>query len=325
MLYFCIMLQNNTSDKCLISFIVTFHNMTEELVRECIDSILNLSLRKEEREILVVDDGSDKCLLDSLSDIADNIIYIRKASEGIASARNFGMRIATGKYIQFVDGEDKLLSEAYEHCVDIARYNSPDIVIFNTGSDGSGRNDYEGEEPTEGTEYLKRNNLTTSPWGYLFAERLLAGLKFDTTIEGTEEEFTTLLFLCAEKIYSTSAEAYYDRKCEKRKIDRHDKKAVIRHLDDNEKIIARLQDLSATMPTNDRIALQRRIAQLTMNYILNTLLWTRSSKQLESRITRLESCGLFPLPDKNYSKKYVLFNKLSRRRLIRKMICKMLG
>ena len=40
------------------------------------------------------------------------------------------MKMASGKYIQFVDGDDKLIRAPYEHCLDIARYHNPDIVLF---------------------------------------------------------------------------------------------------------------------------------------------------------------------------------------------------
>lgn len=324
-MYFCTVLHNITKDMRLISFIITCYNLPAEQVRECINSAVCLSLREEEKEIIVIDDGSRECLLCSMMDMADNIIYIRQPNGGTGAARNTGLRLATGKYIQFIDGDDKLLSEAYEHCIDIVRYEDPDIVIFNSGTTESGRNDYDGEVPTEGTEFMKRHNLQSSPWGYVFAKRLLIDLKFKTGTFAADEEFTTLLFLRAEKIYSTSAVAYFDRNRKQLKVNRKDKKAIIKRLDDSAAILRRLHDLSVSMPVNDRIALQRRVAQLTMNHIINIIRWTRSAKQLETRLKNLEELGLFPLPDRNYSKKYMLFNKLSRSSIVRKIICKMLG
>ena len=43
----------------LVSFILTDYNLPTELLCEAIDSILRLSLRSTEREIIIVDDGSD--------------------------------------------------------------------------------------------------------------------------------------------------------------------------------------------------------------------------------------------------------------------------
>ena len=44
----------------LVSFILTYYNLPVQMLCECIDSILALSLTPEEREIIVVDDGSDE-------------------------------------------------------------------------------------------------------------------------------------------------------------------------------------------------------------------------------------------------------------------------
>ena len=41
-----------------ISFIITYHNEPLPLLDECIQSVLNLPLAPEEREILLIDDGS---------------------------------------------------------------------------------------------------------------------------------------------------------------------------------------------------------------------------------------------------------------------------
>lgn len=325
-MYFCNIFQNKRpKDMPLISFIITCYNLLPEQVTECIYSITRLSLREEEREIIVVDDGSKECLLKDLMEIADNIIYIRQANAGKNAARNIGIKMSEAKYIQFINGEDKLISEAYEHCIDIIRYNNPDIVIFNHGNNENGQNDYMGEEPTEGSEFMKRNSLQIAPWGYVFSKRILIGLRFPTDIYTGDKEFTTLLFIKAEKVYSTSAVAYFDRKKKREKIDRSNKKLIIQHLNDFETILIRLNNLSTAMSLSNKIAMQRRLAQMTMEYIIKTIKWTRSAKQLNMRIKNLEEQGLFPLPDRYYSKKYIIFNKLSRNTIARKLIMKVLG
>lgn len=319
------MFQNNTTEMQLISFIITCYNLSAEQVTECIESILKLSLRENEREIIVVDDGSKECLMSSLMDTADKIIYIRQPNKGSGAARNTGIQMSNGKYIQFVDGEDKIISEAYEHCIDIIRYNNPDIVIFNSGNRESGKNDYIGEEPTEGTEYMKNNSMQISPWRYAFARQILIDLRFTPGQYAGEEEFTTLLFLRAERIYSTSAVAYFDRFKKTENTDRHDKKLVMKRLDDLQSVLIRLNDMSTAMAISDKAAMQRRLAQMTMEYIIKIIKWTRSAKQLSIRIGKLEEQGLFPLPDKYYSKKYLIFNKLSRSSLFKRIIMKVLG
>ena len=112
--------QTYTSDiqAPLVSFIVTTYNLPLEYLKECLDSILQLTLSDKEREIILVDDGSDICPLNDLSEYLVHIIYLRQANQGVSVARNYGMMIAKGRYIQFVDGDDYLIQSAYEHCLE---------------------------------------------------------------------------------------------------------------------------------------------------------------------------------------------------------------
>ena len=114
----------------LISFIVTYYNLPPRLLHECIESILALSLNNEEREIIVIDDGSHTSPVEELKDLAEHIIYIRQPNRGLSMSRNLGIEACSGEYIQFVDGDDRLNTIVYEHCLDLVRSNHPDIVTF---------------------------------------------------------------------------------------------------------------------------------------------------------------------------------------------------
>ena len=57
--------------------------------------------------------------------------------------------------------------------------------------------------------------------------------------------------------------------------------------------------------------MRRRIDQLTMDYIYNIIILTRSEQQLSERTEQLRREGLFPLPVANYTSKYKWFSRLS--------------
>ena len=114
-----------------IRFIITYYNLPAEMLHTCIESILALTLRAGEREIIIVDDGSDECPINELAPYSDDIIYIRQRNIGLSAARNIGVRVSTGEYIHFIDADDYLIQAPYEHCLDIVRYHDPDIVLFN--------------------------------------------------------------------------------------------------------------------------------------------------------------------------------------------------
>ena len=100
---------------------------------------MRLSLNKREREIILVDDGSDLTPLNELIDLRDGIIYLRQANKGLSAARNLGLRMASGSYIQFVDGDDFLLQAPYEHCLDIMRYHPTTCVGLPVDISSAGR------------------------------------------------------------------------------------------------------------------------------------------------------------------------------------------
>ena len=79
--------------------------------------------------------------------------------------------------------------------------------------------------------------------------------------------------------------------------------------------------MADTLPTADREALQRRIDQLTMDYIYNIITLTHNGRYLERCIAELTEKGLFPLPDKDYTQKYKWFRRLSSTRQGRRMLC----
>ena len=76
-------------------------------------------------------------------------------------------------------------------------------------------------------------------------------------------------------------------------------------------ILLRLNTIADRLPTNDRTALQRRVAQLTMDYLYNIILQTKSRHYLDRKIAELRNIGLFPLPDRDYTNKYKWFRRLT--------------
>ena len=64
-------------EKPLISFIITYYNEPLDMLCECIDSITVLTLTSDEREIIVVDDGSDESPVETLKQFGDAITDIR--------------------------------------------------------------------------------------------------------------------------------------------------------------------------------------------------------------------------------------------------------
>lgn len=296
--------------KPLVSFIVTTYNLPVTLLEECLNSILSLSLSEEEREIILIDDGSEKAPIDYLQQ-RDKIFYVRQKNQGVSMARNTGIDIATGQYIQFVDGDDFLLTAPYEHCLDIIRYDHPDMVLFSTSANAKSTMAFQEIVPSDGISYMLNNNLRASVCSYILRRDKICSIRFTPNIShGEDEEFTPQVMLQCKRVIDVGVGAYFYRKREGSATHLLTEGNIKKWLDDSHCVISSLNEKSKKLAGDKRKALERRVAQLTMDYLYNVIVLTHSRERLDETIKRLQAKGLYPLPDRKYTRKYTLFRKM---------------
>ena len=307
----------------LVSFIIACYNLPVKLLSECIDSILALSLSPNEREIIVVDDGSDVSLMDDLMTYGDNIIYVRQKHTGLSSARNTGIQMAKGKYLQFIDGDDSLIKLSYDYCLDlIRRHQNADMVLFDFSKHNQESPVPLTEEitPISGSDYMRHFNIHGTACGYLLRRAILGDLRFTPGIYHEDEEFTPLLLIRAEIVYPTQVKAYYYNQRATSITASQDDKHLIKRFHDILQVIKNLHYIADRMSHNDQLAMERRVAQLTMDYLYNMMMQSPSTKRLEETVQTLHAEGLFPLPDRDYTTKYTWFRKLTNSKLGRRIL-----
>jgi glycosyltransferase involved in cell wall biosynthesis len=297
--------------KPLVSFIIPVYNIPIGLLSECLDSILSLSLRKHEREIIVIDDGSQSSPLSKLDNYLDDIIFIRQKNGGLGCARNRGILNVTGQYIQFIDADDALIANQYEHCLDLIRFSSPDMVMFNFSRKEKSQKIYNDQPAISGRELMRHYNIKATACGYLFKSTILGKLRFTPDIFHEDEEFTPLLILRAETIIQSDAEAYFYRQRKESITTSENPRNILKRLNDFKEVILRLNQTADVIHGIDRLALLRRVHQLTMDYIYKIIVETRNKHYLERQLEDLRKKGLFPLPDRNYTTKYRWFRRLT--------------
>lgn len=102
----------------LFSVIIPVY-MAEDYIEDAIESVLHQSIGfKDNIELILVNDGSP----DESGDICSlyaaihpkNIIYLYGENEGVSAARNKGLKVAHGKFINFLDADDKWDEDALE-------------------------------------------------------------------------------------------------------------------------------------------------------------------------------------------------------------------
>jgi len=100
----------------IFTIIVPVYNV-EGYLKESIDSIINQTFDINSIEIILIDDGSSDSsgrICDEYSKKYDNIITIHIKNSGVSAARNVGLQRACGKYIGFLDSDDKFSVDVIE-------------------------------------------------------------------------------------------------------------------------------------------------------------------------------------------------------------------
>ena len=100
------LIQNNT-----VSIIITVYNRSHWL-QNAIEFALNQSYPT--LEVIVVDDGTTNQSSYLIACKFKKVKYIYQNNSGLGSARNKGIDICTGEFIQFLDDDDWLSSESIE-------------------------------------------------------------------------------------------------------------------------------------------------------------------------------------------------------------------
>lgn len=116
-----------------ISVVIPIYNV-ENYLEQCLRSVMRQSLR--DIEIICVNDGSrdgSQAILERLQAEDPRIRIIVKENGGVSSARNAGIRAATGEYVHMLDSDDYIKPGMYEVLYGHAVRNQLDLVKSNLG------------------------------------------------------------------------------------------------------------------------------------------------------------------------------------------------
>lgn len=116
-------------DTPLVSIVLPVYNAQNHIGR-CLASICAQSWKNI--EIIVLNDGSKDGSLPVCEEFRQKdsrILLVDKANSGVADTRNLGLKLAGGKYIQFVDSDDYIEPDYTEQLVSAAESNGADMVI----------------------------------------------------------------------------------------------------------------------------------------------------------------------------------------------------
>ena len=116
-------------DRPLVSIILPVYNAQNHIAR-CIESIRAQTWQNI--EIIILNDGSQDVSLpvcEMYRKVDSRILLVDKANSGVSDTRNLGLKLAAGKYVQFVDSDDYIDPGYTESLVAAAEAHRADLVI----------------------------------------------------------------------------------------------------------------------------------------------------------------------------------------------------
>jgi glycosyltransferase involved in cell wall biosynthesis len=116
-----------------VSVIIGAYEAMPYLV-ECLASVEAQTIDPARMEVIAVDDGSTDGTGECLEEFADRVpmavtVIRQENSGGPSGPRNVGLAKASGRYVFFLDADDRLGPEALERMVAMADENGTDVVL----------------------------------------------------------------------------------------------------------------------------------------------------------------------------------------------------
>lgn len=191
----------------LVSVIIPCYN-AENTLGQCLDSVLDQNYRN--LEVLVVDDGSvdkSRAIIQCYEKKDGRVHLLAGSHQGVSSARNLGIRHASGEYLQFADADDYLLENCTRKLVRAMQSRGVDWVICDYLQRHDSGEDMEHLHLAEGSysrrEFLKR--MIPCPgahyygvlWNKLYVKRLVDshGLRFSCEVTLGEDFIFNMEYL----------------------------------------------------------------------------------------------------------------------------------
>ena len=194
-----------------VSVVVPVYN-AEPYLKECVDSLINQTLKNV--EFIFVDDGSTDRSYEILAEYQrqdDRIQILRQQNLYAGVARNNGMKIATGKYIIFLDSDDFFELDMLEKAFNCAEENQAEITYFDyyyldlrTNSSWIPRyrdvSDGVFSPDQAGDQLFRLDN--TAPWNKLYLRSFIddCNVEFQPIKKNNDTMFTCIVAMLADRI-----------------------------------------------------------------------------------------------------------------------------
>ncbi|NJM20678.1 MAG: glycosyltransferase family 2 protein [Richelia sp. SM1_7_0] len=109
-----------------VTVIIPTYNRAH-LIKDAVESVLNQTY--QDFELIVIDDGSTDNTKEILTIYGNKLRHIFQENQGRSAARNYGINLAKGEYIAFLDSDDVWFPDKLERQVAILESASSNVVL----------------------------------------------------------------------------------------------------------------------------------------------------------------------------------------------------
>jgi len=280
-----------------LSIIIPVYN-ADKFLSICLDSLLTQDISQTDYEVLIINDGSKDNSLSIANSYSDKHTPVKvhtKVNGGVGSARNFGLSVAKGTYIYFIDPDDYLSKNVLKTIISQAEISSLDILTF-TSKPTTDSSLYHSESNKVGLElsvilngedYIANNNYKNEVWWYVIKREFIEETKI-TFIEDRWMEdaiLTAMLFLKANTIANLPIDAHRHLIVEGSAMTNKEPSHYLKVIDDNRNAAMVFQSLIENLERNNanpKCIIRLRNRQQSFVFFLMV-------RMLKSRITKAQA------------------------------------
>lgn len=196
----------------ILSMILPAYNV-EKYIENCIESCERQDIPHDSYEIIVVNDGSIDGTLEIVESLAKryvNIKIVNQPNQGVSVARNNGFKEAQGKYIWFIDPDDKISTNCLSSLISIMESKELEALVVAPRiaavldfppptTSGIHKDDFV-SDVFSGVEFLlDETNCAVAPWCFIYLSSFWRDGRF-SFIKGIRYEDSELIPYVTSKV-----------------------------------------------------------------------------------------------------------------------------